>query len=332
MKAEAMLRCPGATTVRAEAPRALSFMTAMTNRTAPYTTLAVLLLTGYLGHRACAQATAVAPSEGVALEVRVVSRADLEAAMAAEQALPYNASITTNAARHFAGVVYRLAHDAQAANPHGPVLLIRYDDWFEAILNLTGLPAKEAPLHVRLAYDHRQHVLIDYDMDHVIKSVHGGEEPELALSVQVGWPASSDLPSHYSYEDTLTSPRLQVTNHRLIRQRMLYFDDLIVYDQVQGVTGRPTTGPLSLLFKVIGEGRVRWSRMFIASNGIQVVRGKASKGPISVTETFFIRPDGTGEKGLPARSSAWLAVEARLKRMPGIAYHPWRLPDFDPNW
>ena len=294
--------------------------------------MAILLLLGVCRRVALAQEAAGASTGTSVPEVLVVSQADLQAAMGAERALPYNAAVTTNAARYFAGVVFRLARDAQATNPHGPPLLLRYDYWFEAFLNLSGLEAGEVPLHVKLANDHRQDVLIDYDIDNVIKSVSEGPWPELAVSVQVGWPESPDLPSHFSYEDTLSKPKLQVTNHRLIKQRMLYFEDLIVYDQISGITGRPTTGLLSLLFRVIGEGRVDWSRMSITDDGIQVARGGASKGPFSVTETFFVRPDGTGEKGLPEKTPRWLAIEARLKQMPRIKYHAWTLPDFNPNW
>ena len=307
----------------------------MANRASSCGTVAVLLLIGVCGRVALAQESGQpdgASTDASTPEVLVVSQADLQAAMAAERALPYDAAVTTNAARYFAGVLFRLARNAQTADPQGPPLLLRYDYWFDAFLNLSGLKAAEAPLHVKLAYNHRQDVLIDYAVDKVIKSVSDGTWPDLALSVQVGWPVSPDLPSHFSYEDTLAKPKLQVTNHRLIKHRLLYFGNLIVYDQISGMTGRPTTGLLGILFKMIGEGRVNWSRMLIADNGIQVARGKASKGPFSVTETFFVRPDGTGEKGLPAKTPQWLEIEAQLKQMPRIEYHEWTLPDFDPTW
>jgi hypothetical protein len=252
--------------------------------------------------------------------------------MEAERALPYDASVTTNAARYFAGVVYRLARQGQAADPHGPPLLLRYDDWFEAFLNLSGLEAGEVPLHVRLAYEYRQDVLIGYDIDRVVKSVDGDDRPDLAVCVQLGWPESPDLPSHYSFEDTLSNPKLKVTYQRLIKQRLLYFGDIIVFDRISGVSGRPTTGLLGLLFKLIGEGRADWTRMMVADNDILVGRGRATKGPFSVTDSFIVRPDGTAEKGLPAKAPEWLEIEARLKRMPRIEYHEWSLPDFDPNW
>jgi len=98
------------------------------------------------------------------------------------------------------------------------------------------------------------------------------------------------------------------------------------------MTGRPTTGLLYVLFKVIGEGRINCSRIILADNDIQVARGGASKRPFRVTETIFVRPDGTGAKGLPAKTAEWLAIEERLEQQPRIEYHDRTLPDFVPAW
>jgi hypothetical protein len=261
----------------------------------------------------------------------VVSRPVLQAAMAAELAKDYNAATTTNSARFFADVVLDLAADAQAADPHGPPLLLRHADWFDAFLDAAGIEASRVPLHVKLAYEYQQDVMIDYDIDRVIKSVDG-ERPRLAVSVQIGWPESLDLPSKYSYEDTLASPKLQITNHRMIRHRLLHFGDVVSYDDVNGMTGRPTTGFLATVFKVIGEGHIDWSRIYIAEDGMQVTRGSAHKGPFSVTETINVRPDGKGDKGLPADTPEWRAIEDRLKEKPDIEYHKWSLPEFDARW
>ncbi|MDX1740990.1 MAG: hypothetical protein R3178_06840 [Rhodothermales bacterium] len=265
-------------------------------------------------------------------DVVVVSRAALEAAMRAEAALPYDGFVTTNAARYFAGVVYRLAREAIGSGSAGIPLLLRHDDWFEAYLSLSGLDAGEAPLHVRLAFDHRQDALIEYGVDRVVKSVRDGVPPDLAVNLQIGWPESSDLPDQYSYEDTLSKPQLKVTNHRLIKYRLVYFGDVTVYDEMSGLSGRPTSGLLSLLFRVIGEGRAHWTRFLIARDGTQLGRGRAKKGPFAVTETFHVQPDGTANKGLPDESPEWMAAERRLKNIPDIEYHEWTLPDFDVAW
>jgi len=128
-------------------------------------------------------------------------------------------------------------------------------------------------------------------------------------------------------------PKLQVTNHCLIRHRLLDFGDIVAYFfVVDGMMGRPTTGLLYVLCKVIGEGRMNCSRIILADNGKQVARGGASKEPFRVTETIFVRPDGTGAKGPPAKTAEWLAIEERLKQQPRIEYHDWALPDCVPAW
>ena len=63
----------------------------------------------------------------------------------------------------------------------------------------------------------------------------------------------------------------------MIAYRLLDFGDMIAYDRVQGLTGRPTSGILGLLFRNIGEGRVVASRMAISHDGLQVSRAKAKK-------------------------------------------------------
>ena len=67
--------------------------------------------------------------------------------------------------------------------------------------------------------------------------------------------------------------RDQVTNHQEIRFQFLVFDDMIMYDKIKGLSGRPLTGFLGALFKVLGEGSVRIeSRRNHVSIGTWVVR------------------------------------------------------------
>ncbi len=261
----------------------------------------------------------------------IVSQEDLQAAMAAELVENYDASKTTNAARFFAGVVLDLGEQAQQRDPHGPPLFLGHDDWYRAFVDAGGIADGVIPLHVRLARDFRQDVMIDYDIDGTIKKVKNGERPRLALSVQIGWPESESLGRNYSYEDTLAKPILQITNHRVIRQRILDFGDVISFDEVTGITGRPTTGLLAFFFKVIGEGHIDWSRFYIADNGIQVTRGGAHKGPFSTTETIHVFPDGRGESGIPGKEEMWRSIESRIKDKPKIEYHDYTLPDFEEN-
>jgi hypothetical protein len=111
----------------------------------------------------------------------------------------------------------------------------------------------------------------------------------------------------------------------VITYRLLDFGDMIVYDEIQGLTGRPTSGILGLLFRVIGEGEVSYSRITISDDGLQITRARAQKGPIVITETVTVQPDGKTEKGLPSGRRDLQALEKKLKRPLRIRYVPIKL-------
>ena len=113
----------------------------------------------------------------------------------------------------------------------------------------------------------------------MIEKVIEGPVPLLAANVTIGWPPSSSNRSRYSYDDKLAVPDLRVTNERIITYRLLDCGDMVAYDEIEGLLGRPTEGFLGLLFNMIGEGNVHWSRMTIAADGLQVSRARAGKGP-----------------------------------------------------
>ena len=51
-------------------------------------------------------------------------------------------------------------------------------------------------------------------------------------------------------------PKLKVTNRQEITYRLLVFGEMVVYDEIDGTFGRPLSGVLGALFKVIGDGRM----------------------------------------------------------------------------
>jgi hypothetical protein len=148
----------------------------------------------------------------------------------------------------------------------------------------------------------------------VIARVESAPELLLAANVTIGWPRAPGRPSHYSYDDTLSTPRLRVTNERVLTYRLLDCGDMIVYADVRGLKGRPTTGFLGFLFRIMGEGHVEESRMAISPDGLQISRARASKAFFSVTTTVTVEPDGRTEKDLPPGRPDLAALEARLKR------------------
>jgi hypothetical protein len=242
-----------------------------------------------------------------------------EVRAAIAQSRGYDLLATANGGRLQAEVLIRLARAAREKRPEGPPLLIGHDDWFHALLQVAAIPAERAPTYTRLAFQHKQDVLVEYRPSRVIREVVQGPTPRLALDVTISWPAAPGAPSEYSYEDTQSTPHLKVTDKRVITYHLLDYGDMIVLDRMEGLYGRPTTGALGLLFAVIGEGRIVEYRMVIAPDGRQVSRGRARKAFFEVATTLTVHPDGRTEKGVPADPTL-RALEERLSAPLEIRY------------
>ena len=252
--------------------------------------------------------------------VRPVTRAEMIEAMGRSQG--YDATATANGARFQAEVLLHIARGARERDPGGPPLFLDHEDWFQALLARTGLAADQAPLFARLAREHGQDIEVEYRPARVIARVESGPKPQFAANVTIGWPRAQGGSSRYSYDDLLSTPRLRVTIERVLRYRLLDFDDVIVYAELQGIAGRPTSGLLGFLFRLMGEGHVEESRMAISRDGLQISRARASKAFFSLTTTVTVSPDDRTEKDLPAGRPDLLEIEARLKQPLGIAFAP----------
>jgi hypothetical protein len=248
---------------------------------------------------------------------RVVPFAELLEVMRVSRG--YDPLATTNGARFQAQVLLTLARRARAGTADGPPLLVRHQDWYRALLDATGIPAERAPLYVQLAFRHGQDIGIEYRPEHVVREVVKGPKPVQALRVTISWPAAPGAASEYSYEDTVSTPHLKVTNKRVIEYQLLDFGDEVVFDEIEGLFGRPTSGALGLLFQVLGEGRVVQYRMAFAPDGTLVSRGRARKAFFEIATTVTVQPDGRSEKGVPP-DPRLVALEERLKRPLEIRY------------
>jgi hypothetical protein len=225
----------------------------------------------------------------------------------------YELTATSNGARFQSEVLRRLVRRALASDPTQSPLFVDHRDWFQAYLERTGLTAAAAPAFVRLSDEFGQDMLVDYRRESVV----GGEtkpQPELAMNVCIWWPETTDRPGKYSYEDLLSSPRLKVTNERVISYRLMEFGDMTVFDDINGVRGRPTSGVLGFLFQLIGEGRVVETRMAISADGVQVARARARKALFEVVSTVTVYPDGHAEKDVPPARPDLAGLETRLKQ------------------
>lgn len=253
-------------------------------------------------------------------DVQQVNRAALLEAMRAQRG--YNILATTNAARFTAGVLLTLAGEARAHRPNGPPLFISHEDWYQAYLQRADILPADAPIYVKLGHEYGQDMLVEYRASRVIRKVERGPQPELAMNVKIWWPGDNGGPEEFAFHDTLSTPNLRVTNKRVILYRLLDFGDMFIYDEIRGIYGRPTSGLLGLLFRVLGEGRVVESRTVISEDGLQITRAGARKGPFGVTNTVTVQPDGTAEKGLPEHRPDLKALEARLRQRLEIDYVP----------
>jgi hypothetical protein len=258
---------------------------------------------------------------------RAATRQELEAAMSESRG--YVATATTNGARFQAEVLLRLARQAASRGADQAPILVSHADWYHAVLHRSGLSPDQAPAFVRLGYEYRQDITVDYGNDRVIRRVREGTPPSFALSVSIGWPLGPGTRKSYSYEDALSNPRLKVTNRNLITYRLLDFGDMVVYDEIEGLSGRPTSGVLGLLFSIIGEGQVVQSRMAISEDGLQVSRARAEKGFLRVVTTVTVHPDGRTEKEIPPGRSDLQILAERLQQPLRIDYLPMPAPAFD---
>jgi hypothetical protein len=261
---------------------------------------------------------AAATTATTASGARVVSKDEILAAMRNRQG--YDFTVTTNGPRFQAEVLIELLQSGRA--PEDAFLFVGHEAWFAAFLERTGLAADEAPLFTRLAHEYRQDLEADARPGRVFERVTEGPSPRLAANVRIGWPSVKGGKDRYSYDDTLAIPDLRVTNERVIVYRLLDYGDMMAYDEIEGLQGRPIEGFLGFLFDVVGEGEVQWNRMTLSPDGLQVARARAAKGPFHVESTITVFPDGRVEKDLPKGREDLAPLEKRLLQPRRVRYLP----------
>ena len=251
-----------------------------------------------------------------------VTREELYAAMLQEKRKGYSLEATSNGGRFEANIILQLVRWAQARDPEKRPLLISHAHYYWAFLELMGLEPHEAPASVQMSYDRGLDQHIEYRRERIIKIIDEGLSPKLVVSVKSWWPEAPGTPANYTYLDTLARPHILVINERVTSYRLLDMQGMIVFDEVTGVKGRPTTGVLGLIFKLIGPGRVVGSRLAFSRDGLQVVYGIAKKGFITKSVTATVYPDGRVEEGIPPERPDLKTLEAALKKPLKITYKP----------
>ena len=135
-------------------------------------------------------------------------------------------------------------------------------------------------------------------------------------------PDSAGISPSFSYHDTLTVPKVDVFNDRVIRFGMLEYDSALVFDQVTGISVRPL-GFLSGLFGVLGKPDLKETRLAISHDYWQVVRGRVTVLlGISKTGTAFIEPGGKGHETAPEDRPDLKLMAQRLRAPVHVRYGP----------
>ena len=258
--------------------------------------------------------------------VDTIPRAELAAVMhtAARSHGEYDLLATPNWPRFQSALYLGLVRRAMEREPTGGILFITPEYLFSEFVYLAGVKdPNEAPALLRWALHLDQGTQLEYRPDRVVESVEKGTHPTLAINVRTGWPDRPDGTDQFSVLDTLSEPKLRVTNRQEITYRMLVFGDMVMNDEIRGTSGRPLSGVLGALFSMLGEGSLVYYRSVLA-DGLQVVRVKAKKMIFSKTTTITVYPDGRAENGVPPDRPALAATEELLKQDREIEYHPFQ--------
>jgi hypothetical protein len=226
---------------------------------------------------------------------------------------PYSLTSTTTTMIFGSEALLAIVRRRQREAPGATQFMIDHEDWFKAHQEAAGVGYSGMSESARTAYEHRQDVLVDYGPQ-VVQEVKEGAVPRLALDVTL---FSSDTagPSEFGYKDTLSVPKMEVYNTRVVRLRMVEYDSLLLIDEVTGVSMKPL-GFLSAIFALVGMPDVKETRIAVGKDYWQVVRGRVNLMlGISKSATATIEPDGRGHEGVP-RGRADLAALAKQLEQP----------------
>ena len=257
------------------------------------------------------------PAAQACAEPDRVSRAEILQAMSGHG--DYSLTSTTTSMRFGAEALLAIVRRRQREAPASTQFLIHQSDWFAAHLETAGVTYAEMSASARAGFEHHQDALVEYGA-RVVDQVLQGPVPRMALEVTIFWPDSAGAPSEFSYRDTLSVPRMQVYDDRVIRFKLLEYDDMLVFDQVSGISVRPI-GFLSAIFTVLGKPDLKQTRIAVSADQWQVVRGRVKVFPgISKTGTATIEPDGRGHEGIPPDRADLRALKERMSRPLELRY------------
>jgi hypothetical protein len=246
-----------------------------------------------------------------------VSREEILQAMSTHGA--YSLTSTTTSMRFAAEALLAIVRRRQRESPQSTQLFISQEDWFAAHQQTAGATYAAMSAAARAGFEHHQDALVDYGPD-VVEGVVEGPAPLMSLDVMIFWPDSEGAPAEFSYKDTLSVPRMDMYDSRVIRFKLLEYDSMLVFDRVTGISVRPV-GFLSAVFAVLGKPDLKQTRIAISRDQWQVIRGKVKVfAGISKTGTATIEPGGRGHEGVPADRPDLRALAKQMKRPLELRY------------
>jgi hypothetical protein len=226
---------------------------------------------------------------------------------------PYSLTRTTTAAVFGSEALLAIVRRRQREAPGATQFLIDHEDWFKAHQETAGVDYAAMSPSARAAYENRQNLLVDYGPQ-VVQEVKEGAAPRMALDITL-FSTDTAGPSEFGYKDTLSVPKMEVYNNRVVRFRMLAYDSLLLYDDVSGISVKPL-GFLSAIFALVGRPDLKENRIAVGKDYWQVWRGRVNVMlGISKTGTVTIEPDGRGHENIP-RGRADLAALAKQLAQP----------------
>ncbi len=259
-----------------------------------------------------------AASQACALPYRV-TRDEMLQAMATHGA--YSLTSTNTAMRFGTEALLKVVHRRQQEAPGMTRLFIDQADWFSAHRETAGVAYAEMSEAARSGFEHHQDLTVDYGPG-VVEKVLEGPAPILAMDVTLAWPDSGDAPSSFTYRDTLSVPRVEVHDNRVIRFRLVEYPEMLLFDEIDGVSVKPL-GFMSAVFAIVGKPDLKQNRIAVAADQWQVMQGrvKVLLG-ISKTVTAAIEPDGLGHEHIPPARSDLEALKEKLEQPVKLQYGP----------
>jgi hypothetical protein len=246
-----------------------------------------------------------------------VSRKEILQAMSGHGA--YSLTSTTTSIRFAGEALLAIVERRKREAPATTHLQIDHADWFAAHLETAGVSYADMSEAARASFEQRRDALVDYG-PRVVEQVVEGPIPLMALDVTLFWPDSGDAPPEFSYRDTLSHPRVNVYHQRIVRFKLLKYEDLLLFDRISGISVRPL-GFLSAVFAVLGKPDLRQIRVAVSSDQWQVMRGVVNVfAGITRTGTGAIEPGGRGHEGVPHHRADLRAMAEQMKRPLELRY------------